>query len=67
VDSRYGLLTARQEDKMTREELLNILTRYEGAIQVNNDEGDEASILELEEAREKLMDVLLEAKKVMGS
>jgi hypothetical protein len=52
---------------MTRDELLNVLTRYEGAIQRNNDEGDEASILELEEAREKLMDVLQEAKKVAGS
>ena len=52
---------------MTREELMNILCRYEGAIQRNNDEGDEASILELEEAREKLMDILLEAKNVAGS
>jgi hypothetical protein len=52
---------------MTRDELLKVLTRYEGAIQRNNDESDEASILELEEAREKLMDVLQEAKKVAGS
>jgi len=52
---------------MTRDELMNVLTIYEGAIQRNNDEGDEASILELEDAREKLMDILLEAKKVAGS
>jgi hypothetical protein len=47
---------------MTRDELLMVLTRYEGAIQCANNEGDEASILELEDAREKLMDILLDAK-----
>jgi hypothetical protein len=52
---------------MTREELMQILCRYEGAIQQNNDEGDEASILELEEARNALMDVLLVVKNSVGA
>ena len=47
---------------MTREELMNALTRYEGAIQENNDCGDEATILEFEEARNALMDILMESK-----
>lgn len=47
---------------MSREELLNILTRYEGAIQEYNEDSSEANILELEEAREALMSVLLAAK-----
>jgi len=47
---------------MTRDELLKVLTRYEGAIQEVNDDQSEASMLEMDAAREALMDVLLEAK-----
>ena len=44
---------------MKRDDLFDILTRYEGAIQRDNDEGDDASALELEDARKVLMDLLL--------
>jgi hypothetical protein len=47
---------------MTREELMNVLCRYEGAIQEVNDGNSEAAILEMEAAREALMDVLMKVK-----
>jgi hypothetical protein len=46
----------------TQADLLRILTRYEGAIQRDNDESDEASAAELEEARQDLMSLLEQAK-----
>jgi len=47
---------------MSREELLRLLTRYEGAIQRDNDESDDASAGELEEVRKELMDFLMKVK-----
>ncbi|VVB50946.1 Uncharacterised protein [uncultured archaeon] len=48
---------------ITTENLINILTRYEGAVQAAIDEsGDEAVEKELEEARNELLVVLREAK-----
>jgi hypothetical protein len=62
MDQIYGMSVAGQEVQMTRDELLKVLTRYEGAIQEVNDDQSEASMLEMDAAREALMDVLLEAK-----
>jgi hypothetical protein len=50
---------------MTREELTGVLCRYESAIQENEDEHSDETILELEKARNALMDVLLTAKNSM--
>lgn len=47
---------------MTREELMDVLCRYEGAIQEVNDGNSESAIFEMEEAREALMDVLMKMK-----
>jgi len=47
----------------SREDLLRVLTRYEGAIQETNDTPeDDAAVKELEEARKALMDLLEQAK-----
>jgi hypothetical protein len=48
---------------MTREELMNVLCRYEGAIENLNDDHTAENMLEMAAAREELMDVLLAAKK----
>jgi hypothetical protein len=47
---------------MTREDLLTILTRYEGAVQEDSDSHSDESAAELEAARNDLMDLLLAAK-----
>lgn len=47
----------------TRDDLLRILTRYEGAVQRAIDEiGEEDAEKELREARADLMDILQQAK-----
>jgi hypothetical protein len=48
--------------RATQADLLRILTRYEGAIQRDNDESDETSATELEEARKDLMNLLEQAR-----
>lgn len=47
---------------MTREELMDVLCQYEAAIQAVNDDGSLEALMDLEAAREGLMDVLLDAK-----
>ena len=47
----------------TREDLLRVLTRYEGAVQRAQDEiGEDAADCELTEAREALMSLLKQAR-----
>lgn len=46
---------------MTREELFDVLTRYESAIQ-RSDSDDEEDTFELDDAREELMNLLLKSK-----
>lgn len=47
----------------TREDLLRVLTRYEGAVQRATDEvGEDAADQELTEARDALMNILQQAK-----
>jgi hypothetical protein len=46
----------------TREDLMRILTRYEGAVHEVEREGDESQLSELQEAREDLMKLLQQAR-----
>ncbi|GAC1688023.1 MAG: hypothetical protein PVS2B2_26810 [Candidatus Acidiferrum sp.] len=45
-----------------RDDLMHWLTRYEGAVQAANDDGDDESIKELEKARNRLVELLQQAK-----
>jgi len=47
----------------SREELMNVLTRYEGALQEHADSPDDSTAAELEAARAALMDVLMQCRK----
>jgi len=45
-----------------RADLLDVLTRYEGALQADNDDSSDETAADLEAARSALMDLLQQAK-----
>jgi hypothetical protein len=55
-------IAAKAKEREPSADLLRVLTRYEGAIQRDNDESDDASVTELETARADLMALLQQAK-----